>query len=204
MKSKDLLPQSRSRPWPAVGLLPMCQPSPQTIKRRRTKIYGYVTTVASVLLPTPKANASPTLNLPARPASAPAFKRSNTPYVIAGFTVNTKPGLRPVHSAVGPPSATISPAVSKKVGGREAVAAILALVCGSHNCWRVAMTATGMVKIWASAPAAAPRASSTEVGSERRWRRRRAVVRSRVWKKKYANSATQHAPRGPGVEQSSE
>lgn len=121
--------------------------------------------MAKVLLKTPIQNASPTPSLP--PARSPSnrqlFKRSNTPYVIAGFTVSTKPGLRPVQSAVTPPSAMISFAVSQKLGS---LAGLADWAGGTQSCWRVAMTAAGMVNIWARAPAAAPRDSSAGVDKE--------------------------------------
>ena len=57
----------------------------------------------------------------------------------------------------------------------------------SAICCRRAITDTGIVKIWARAPASAPRASSW--GVERAVERRlRSAVRREEWKKKYANS----------------
>lgn len=50
------------------------------------------------------------------------------------------------------------------------------------------MTDTGIVNIWAKAPASAPRDSSWAVESDGRARRVKADVRRKVWKKKYANS----------------
>ena len=80
-------------------------------------MYGYVTTVAKVLLPTPNQNASATLNF-VFPVlrNVQVLNLSKAPYVIAGFTVSTKPGLRPVHKPVRPDSCIISDAVSNNVG----------------------------------------------------------------------------------------
>lgn len=117
-------------------------------------MYGYVTIVASVLLMTPIQKLSPTLNLPppapARRASVIPLTLSNTPYVMAGLTVKTKPGFKPVQSPVNPDSATISRPTSRSdLDDLE-----------DEICCRRAMTDTGIVKIWAKAPANAPSSSS--------------------------------------------
>src|SRR5712671_4484026 len=133
------------------------------------------TTVASDLLVAPRAKdkpgprlafASPTRS---RAASTAPFMRSNTPYVIAGFTVSTRPGLRPSQRPVTPSSFTISratlqnePSCSSSPSS-PALPLPLPLLLGTPSCWRVAMTDTGMVNICASAPAIAPSASSAAV-----------------------------------------
>lgn len=136
--------------------------------------------VANVLLPTPIQKLCPKVKRP--PCSCldcrtRALTRSNTPYVMAGLTVNTSPGLRPVQSPVHPLSETISrPTSNRDLPVEE-----------EDICWRRAMTDTGIVKIWARAPASAPSASSWAVERGERRRASRAVRRDE-WKKKYANS----------------
>lgn len=112
--------------------------------------------VARVLLVTPSQNASPTVNLPAGTpfrASFHALSRSKTPYVIAGLAVKTRPGFKPVQRPVIPLSAMISCAVSSNEGAparRDFEAgdpSALEEDGSTHSCCRVAMTATGMVKI---------------------------------------------------------
>jgi hypothetical protein len=151
-----------------------------------------VTTVANVLLKTPIKNDLPGVNRPSDPAATCAainipLTRSNTPYVIAGLAVNTNPGFSPVHKPVTPSSAMISRAVSNSPGD-------LIPWSGVRSCCRVAITATGIVKICANAPARAPRMSSSEVESwmtgfaALRESRLRVQSRRQLWKKKYANS----------------
>lgn len=88
--------------------------------------------------------------------------------------MSTRPGFSPVQRPVHPDSATISRAVSVKEGLLSFHSAsfspgrILGLAGGSHSCCRVAITETGIVKIWASAPAIAPSKSSVLVDNETR------------------------------------
>ena len=101
--------------------------------------------MANVLLNTPIANDLPGVNLASAPAATCAaikipLTRSKTPYVMAGFTVNTNPGFKPVHRPVSPSSAMISRAVASSPGAA-------APSSETWSCCRVAMTATGMVKI---------------------------------------------------------
>jgi hypothetical protein len=81
-------------------------------------MYGYVTTVANVLLNTPVKNAIPGDRTPCPPfaATTTPLTLSNTPYVMAGLTVNTNPGFKPVHNPAIPSSSMISLAVSMSVG----------------------------------------------------------------------------------------
>ena len=79
-------------------------------------MYGYVTTVAMALLVTPIQKFSTMLRVPPpRESRTYDLIRSKAPYVIAGFTVNTRPGFRPVHRPVGPDSLMISLAVSMRL-----------------------------------------------------------------------------------------
>lgn len=128
------------------------------------------------------------------------FTRSYNPYVIAGLTVRTRPGLMPNQRPVTPSSWTISfampmnessyssssslssapasgaaplPAAFSTSSGDVFTASAKDLTTvfdlGLSNewpiCWRVAITATGIVNIWARAPANAPRISSAAVES---------------------------------------
>ena len=121
-----------------------------------------LTIVASVLLIAPTRNDS---QGPIFVDESPLARRirlltrSNTPYVIAGLTVNTNPGLRPSHKPVTPSSSTISRATPRK----ESSTSSFLDRSGRPTCCRVAITETGRVKICARAPAAAPSKSSAAV-----------------------------------------
>jgi len=104
---------------------------------------------------------------------------SNTPYVIAGLTVSTNPGLRPDQRPVMPSSWIISRATARKESSYIPPSALAArgtcsmssaegavaasLDVALPTCCRVAMTATGIVNTCARAPAMAPSESSTAV-----------------------------------------
>jgi len=86
---------------------------------------------------------------------------------MAGLTVSTSPGFKPVHNPVQPFSCTISDPTSS----RDLELELSAICC------RRAITDTGIVNIWARAPASAPRASSWGVDNAVERRLRRAVRR---------------------------
>lgn len=132
----------------------------EKLKNRRR-----LTMVASVLLNAPTKNDNQGPIFVDKSPLARRIKlltRSNTPYVIAGFTVNTRPGFKPSHKPVTPSSATISRATPRKESSTSSEISILDR-SGRPTCCRVAITETGMVKICARAPAAAPSKSSAAV-----------------------------------------
>jgi hypothetical protein len=139
-----------------------------------------LTTVAKVFdsAPTQNDRQGPSLTV-GSPRVDIDFTLSNTPYVMAGLTVSTSPGLRPDQSPAMPSSWIISRATPRKessytsplvpaaigtcsVSSVEEVATA-SLAAALPTCCRVAMTATGMVNICARAPAMAPSESSTAV-----------------------------------------
>ena len=126
-----------------------------------------LTIVASVLLSAPITNDSQgpifveVLPLARR---TKLLTRSNAPYVIAGFTVNTNPGLIPSHRPPTPSSSTISLATSMKES-LEAGSDEEPVLLGRPTCCLVAITETGIVNICARAPARAPSNSSAAVDS---------------------------------------
>lgn len=130
-----------------------------------------LTTVARVFDRAPMTNAFHGPNFALVPAVKTVFNLSNTPYVIDGLTVSTNPGLIPSHSPFTPSSLIISLATAKNEPSfplaRVTPASFSSSVRGrafvALNCWRVAITETGMVNIWARAPATAPRTSSMAV-----------------------------------------
>src|SRR5438445_13708915 len=126
--------------------------------------------VAMVLLnaPTTKDNQGPIL-VDAAPLASNTMDlmRSNMPYVIAGLTVNTNPGLRPSQRPVTPSSSIISCATAMNELSSSFPLPFVPEgedpTSGRPTCCRVATTDTGMVKIWPRAPATAPSASSVIV-----------------------------------------
>jgi hypothetical protein len=108
------------------------------------------TTVANVLLSAPMMNDNQGESLVMPFVLARRYKlftRSKTPYVIAGLTVKTKPGLMPSQRPPTPSSSMISFATPKKESSKSASDSIGMLEVGRPTCCRVAITETGIVNI---------------------------------------------------------
>lgn len=108
--------------------------------------------VASVLLRAPTKNDNPGVSLSFDPAFALArsnklFTLSNIPYVMAGFTVRTKPGLIPSQRPVTPSSRMISLATPRKESSLFSEDADRGSSEFRPTCCRVAITETGIVNI---------------------------------------------------------